>query len=347
MRIGILTFHIADNYGAVLQAVALQNFLKKNEQHTVKIIDYRNRSIVEQSALITFKRGFKFLGVSCIMLIPNLIRKIKFWKFRYKYMDITRKYDENNIVNSNSEFDFFIVGSDQVWNFSCIDNDLNYFLKFVKKEKKRMAYAASFGNSDELVKIPIAKSELEKFDKISIREDFGNSLLKKYQVVLDPVFLLNAAQWKKLMRVNEHKMEEYILVYTVMVPNKLMDVVKKYSRKYNLPVIYINNWIRYNDFKKKTMVSPKQFINYIYNAKYVFTTSFHATAFSIIFNKNFKVELSNASQFNYRINNLIEKFGLECANIKYEKEKYNWDYVNHMLEEERTNSQHFLLDALL
>ncbi|MGN0151052.1 MAG: polysaccharide pyruvyl transferase family protein [Wujia sp.] len=347
MKIGILTFHQADNYGAVLQALGLQEFLKKNFTTDVDIIDYENKNIIEQSKLISANRGLKITIVNILFFIPNLIRKIKFKIFRKNHLCKSEKYDQNNISESNTDYDIFITGSDQVWNRTCTGEDYNYFLKFVDDCKKKIAYAASFGFESEVDKFDEIEEFLKRFSAIGLRENFNNLLLKEYKIMPDPVFLLCANEWKDMLKLETIKKSEYIFVYTVMVPVKLMDVVKKYSEKYNLPVIYVNDWIRFNEFKKVRTADPKEFLELLYAAKYVFTTSFHATALSIIFNKEFKVELTDGKKFNSRVDSLLKHFGLEKADIDCGYE-YNvdWDKINEIIASDRNKAFDFLNKAI-
>ena len=225
MKIGIVTFHRAWNYGAKLQAYALQKRLNNNYETT--ILDYRCERIERQyysrstGILASLKTCAKWIIRYPIMRVHHL-RKLKYKKFDYEYFLTNSKiYTPENIETANGDFDAFVAGSDQIWNTDITDKDMNYFLAFAPSNK-RFSYAASFGGKqfDPQERKEIA-NYLENFQSILVREKTGKDFLEslnispEIDVVLDPVFLLSREEWIEEFSLKDKRKEKYILVYLV------------------------------------------------------------------------------------------------------------------------------------
>ena len=355
-KIGILTFHRALNYGAKLQAFALMKTL--SEKYDAYILDYRCLSIEK----FYFHKNVlkesikKFLFPIYMKKIKK--RKDKFLAFDSKYK-LSKIYTENTIRDANMEMDAFVAGSDQIWNPIITGSDFNYFLKFADDEKK-FTYAASFGKSS------IAswdKSEtinlLNKFKIILLREkpttDFLESINKEIQVfsVLDPVFLIEKDSWVKNLNLATNSLKrKYILVYIVAEQTNLLEKAKNIAKDKNLDIFFVDA-LRYKDRQITNIndAGPVDFLQLILNAEIVMTTSFHALAFSIIFNVPFLYELSNKKiNANSRLKDLavnlnIEKYEIKDLSLKYEK-TYNWEDINKRVEKLRESSKEILFKSL-
>ena len=146
MKIGILTFHRALNYGAVLQCYALKKTLQKCNV-SVEVIDYRNKFIEKfYSPFYIEKFNIRKIGYMFYSFYSKCKRNIIFKQFRRDYLSLSnRTYNQNNISDADYEYNAIIVGSDQVWNFNLSDRDETYLLDFVNTAR-RFAYAASFGD---------------------------------------------------------------------------------------------------------------------------------------------------------------------------------------------------------
>ena len=203
MKIGIITFHRAVNYGAVLQAYALQHALEGLGAQA-EILDYRNRYIESCYDPYSLK-GNKLKALAKIALLGGVRRKKNeaFRSFNKKYLRLSEAVykDSEQLAGAEKFYDAFITGSDQVWNTSCADFDPAYFLTFVKDKKKKNSYAASFGLS-EIPKEYEAeyKKRLAGYRQISVREAQGRALVKELTgrdvpVVLDPTLLLTEKDW--------------------------------------------------------------------------------------------------------------------------------------------------------
>lgn len=293
-QIGILTFHKANNLGAVLQAYALQTALNKKLKLNSEIIDYDNG-------------GFSEYKKNLLKNIYYFVKSIGFNSFRKNRLVLSqRRYNGNNISEANNIYSSIITGSDQVWNLSCSKNDFNYFLKFGNDKLKKIAYAASVGNykynAEELKTI---EQELKKFYKISIREKntlkiFENMKLD-ISVMPDPVFLLKKDDWLRITPKKLYK-KKYIFVYLIQEDVNVMKAAEEYAKKNNCKIISNKKSIEFilNN-------SPEKFLSWIYYSEAVFTNSFHGTAFSLIFEKKLGADVVlKDGKTNNRIDNILK-----------------------------------------
>lgn len=293
-KIGILTYHKANNLGAVLQAYALQKTLKENLKQDAEIIDYDNGNFSENGKNI-IKNAYYF------------IKARGFNNFRKNKLVLSqKKYNRNNISEANNIYTSIITGSDQVWNLSCSNNDYNYFIKFGNDKIRKIAYAASVGNyiysQEELRKI---KQELKKFYKISIREKDSLKIFKNMDLDIsitpDPVFLLKKDDWLNITP-NRIFKKKYILVYIIQEDVNVMKAAEKYAIENNCKIISNKTSIEFilNN-------SPEKFLSWIYYSDAVFTNSFHGTAFSLIFGKKLGADIClKNGKVNNRIENILK-----------------------------------------
>lgn len=350
MKIGLITFNNTINYGASLQAFALQEFLEKNGFDT-EYINYKNAFIESQESIGANRGILKSILRFFIMRKGLKRKKNKFKEFEEKYINLSKRYDGFSIKEANLLYDVFIVGSDQVWNGNITGNDTNYFLSFVDDDKRKISYASSFGNNPEILDKEEILKNLKRFFAISVREKSGCKLLDLFSInstlVCDPTFLLSSIEWNEKFKFHRMIKGDYILCYFVNDKKKVFDFIKKLKKRTGLPVIYISISPR-PQFGTKTVYdySPVEFMTMIYYAKYVVTGSFHGTAFSINFNKQFYCE--NCSQ-NSRVGNILEMFGLNDRMISNEQfdECIDYNRVNKIIEEQRKKSQKWIVNALI
>lgn len=365
MKIKTLTTYDVYNYGASLQAYALQRYLTM-QGHDVEIIRY-------QPDYLSRKYDYKWVNpesrMSRYILTRVVYRTLKFLQ-RQTTIGRKRQFDYFNhqiLVETNKlyktyedlrdnppEADLFIVGSDQIWNvFYDAGRDPAFYLDFVRKGLKA-SYAASFSylNIDEGNKIRISKS-LQTFDAVSVREFHGLEILKDMGVegewVMDPVFLLSIDEWKKLMT-NFVKTEPYMLIYDFEGNEALKSFAKDYAKKHGLklyaivdtyPLSYVHR-----NFKK---AGPQDFITLIYNCDAFISNSFHGTAFSILFEKPVFVFNRHRHKVNSRMESLLNLFGLGDCLIDDDEsaEKaleyvFNYQSIGSTLAAERRKSIKFL-----
>lgn len=353
--IGIITFHRAKNYGAVLQAYALCKYLNDNDIKA-EVIDYYSPFIMD------FYNPYNKLNkrlLKNILLFPFIKKKYRnFDIFIKKNIKLSRKVDNfSQLEKLSVNYQYLLTGSDQVWNNHWTGFDKNYFLEFCPDYKKN-SYAASFGFS----KIPDdLKDEyyrlLSSFNRISVREAQGNKIIEDllgYQVEImpDPVCLIEKDVWKNLYRKKIGK--PYLLLYTLENSVEIINFAKEIAKKENLDIRFIcDTVIHKHDFIYESYISPERFVSLFFNAKYIITNSFHGTMFSIIFNKNFFIKLqTNKNAPNSRLIQLIDKYGLNDlvlgTDISYEKymenlSKINWNRINNILNDEKQRASDYLL----
>jgi hypothetical protein len=305
LKIGILTFHCADNYGAVLQTFALQKTIEKLG-FKAEIIDFRPENLINSYRIIRPNKPSLFrLGeyiAKRILYTRKLERRIKSYEeFRKNYIKISEKKYFNilDLEKEPSNYDIYIVGSDQVWNPKHIElYGAAYLLNFINKRAKRISYAASVVEKIPEHLINIYKENLNKFEFISVREESSKKILKEIiekhiSVVLDPVLLLEKSRWDDLIKGMKKSIGEFIFVYDLIRDNLIVKTANYLSIKTNLPVVtfsynryhkHYSNYIDSISFK-----GPKEFIWCIKNARFVLTNSYHGFLFSLIYEKPFIV----------------------------------------------------------
>lgn len=316
MRIAQLTLNGYFNYGNMLQKFALNHTLKKFAD-VVEVLWNSETSFlpetVEESGVPGILRRERQNHWQ-LYLVRDAVRQSKFKDF--EGLHIRTRFDLPYIEDIADEYDFFVVGSDQVWNPKFgLPYDL---LNFVPREKK-FSYAASIGAPE----IPADKKALFKrgisdFDKISVREENAVKLINELTgrtpiILLDPVFLLNRDEWltvaQKPLWLKEKYQRGFVLTYYLrkLPPPE----VKTLAAELNLPVINLLDVLNYDHFT----VGPAEFVWLFANASLIFTNSFHGAAFSILFKRPFinrEVDNDNSGvKMASRLTSLLKLFGLE------------------------------------
>lgn len=305
-KIVLTTFFKAENYGAALQVYALQSVLQ-HKGYYVEILNYRDANIEDPYRLIKWRqssfRMFLRVCVSSILFYKrNWERHKKFIRFQESYLQIGKAeyWTVRSIKENSPEAECYITGSDQVWNTE-ITKEVSdvYTLNFGLEQIQRISYAASIGNTQiSAEEMELFREKLSRIDTLSVRETTAKTLLEKMgleksvSVTLDPVFLRSREEWEAdlidIEKNTEKITEKYILAYYVEPDEEYQKVVNEFSRKTSLKVIHFERWRRCsNELFSAYTADPFEFVNLIRNAEYVITTSFHATAFSIIFHKEF------------------------------------------------------------
>lgn len=318
-KFGIITFHNADNLGAVLQAYALQRTLEETCGVSAEVIEYYCPAI-EATKKATHDKSL----ISRLKAVPKQIyygiKHSGFEKFRRKFLKRSGEaYTAQTIAQCVSRYDAFITGSDQVWNPECSGWDDTYFLDFVPAEKKKYAYAASLGSYH----YPALEQEryrklLDRFNSISVREGSAVAELQKLgiegaQVCPDPVFLLPAERWREIT-VKRLYAGRYVLVYLVQQDVNVMHSAAEYAKKHGCKIISNKKSIEFILHN-----SPGEFLSWIYHADCVFTNSFHGTAFSLIFNKPLAADIAtHNSRINNRVQEILAAVGAEKCIITKE-----------------------------
>ena len=354
MNVSIITMTKTYNYGATMQAFALQTFLE-SLGHQCTLIDHMGFGGVHRTISLTdFSR-------SNLYKLPYK-RKLEqgyrsFERFYDENMNMTDRYDSFESLCSNPpESDAFVTGSDQVWN----PRDAKYrkfFLEFVPEGKQRVSYAASIGDAfipEE--KVEYYKTQLEKFDSISVRESQGKKLLegltqKEINVNCDPVFLLDVDKWRSLEKPITTIKKPYILCYMIYMPEWYNEWIKKIKRETGFEIICVglDGFRRIFCDKYIRCAGPSELLWLIDNAEFVVSSSFHGNAFSVLYGKKL-ISLPDPKRPD-RIHNLLSMFGLEECEL-YEnnpkKEAYTIDYksIEFVMKEQRSNAYKYLSSAL-
>ncbi len=304
-KAGILTFHDADNLGAVLQAYALKKTLETECGVSAEIIDYKCNKI-SATKFPSNPSNIKNLIKWFFLSIYYFIKRSGFEKFRKNFLGLNkRSFTKNDIKSVENDFDYFITGSDQVWNPLCTDSDCTYVLDFVSERRKKYSYSASIGNYEFNDFDREWINKIKDYSLISVRENHAANELRKngienISVNLDPVFLLSYKDWE-LVKSERIISQPYVLVYLVLPDVNVTKLALDYAKKHGLKLISNKKSIEFFIHN-----SPSDFLSWIYNAECVFTNSFHGTAFSFLFNKKLfsDVEMSDGS-INQRVNDLL------------------------------------------
>lgn len=340
-KIGILTFHNACNYGAFLQAKALKDKISGYPNIEVCIIDYRNQNVVNDYSITGIFKSSKGVKVKLlkILRIKDIIKRNRIFK---EFQEETFQYISYDAKKEIKHLHKVIVGSDQVWGMHLTGNDETYFLPFVEPNK-RVSYAASAGKVDEDFPVEVFRNYLRGFAKISVREyalyiklhqlGFADKLM----LCVDPVFLKSKAEWRKYAGEQLLFKKPYLLVFIMGVSKQADYIVNRtiqVGRDNGYEVILLGDqerWYKYRNVRHYGVATPKEFINLIGNAKCVFTNSFHATSFSIIFNTPFYIEMNIENS--ERLSSLLQVTGLESRKMFDGKlkssysEKVEWNDV--------------------
>lgn len=349
-----------------MQAYALQNILRKLNIYS-EIIDYKPDILILPYDYKLCWKSIKKIGIlrtiKFIIIKLPYIRKIKkrkalFEEFRKKNMVISSStyFSSDELIASPPQYDYYITGSDQVWNPDFLrDTGNSYFLDFAPSESKKISYAASIALKIKPELYNMYKNNLERFNHISIREKEHLYLLheltnKPVKVTLDPTLLIDKTEWMNLSKRPKIN-DKYILIYDIQYNDELVKLANRLSDEMNYKVI---SYLNYNYYKKgiKSFYyeGPCEFIGYIENAQFVLTTSYHGAIFSIIFNKPFYVIPHNKT--GSRMINLLSSLGLEDRIVNNADDViniiYDVDYKKtlELLQKEKEESMKFLINAL-
>lgn len=348
--IGLLSFHKANNYGAVLQAYALQKAIEKlgyNSEYLDLHFNKGNNALTKKKKNIYFLLT-KLKNVRKSFLIRGRIRKFKCFCQNYIKVSSEKYYGDKNI-NDATKYDSYIVGSDQVWNLRITNVTKSFLLHFVNEKKRKSSYASSFG-VDSLSKehIKIFEKYLVRFDNISVRENQGVEIVRMItgrepQVCLDPTLLLPKKEWEEISEKRKYK--KYVFIYSMDDSNSMLQKAKEIAREKSLKILAVGLKKKYKGIKNIYDASPQEWITLIKNADTIITNSFHGTVFSINFNKNFYLEyLPEGWTVNSRLENIVELFEIKNRLLNEEDNGTSIDYdaINRKLSLEREKSLLYL-----
>ena len=339
MKIGILTLHSQTNYGGVLQAFALQQAILKMG-HDVEIVDYwlsrHNTSLKgprpSLHVLKDMARDLVKRRVNAFDLMQFNRRYRKTFTFNKKHLKTSPRHFQSadDLEQNLCGYDVVVVGSDQVWNYKWFGNPNPFVLSRWDKNSKLISYASSFGfdSLPDQYRATYQKG-LAEFDRISIRESSNVPLAQSLsgkdmiEVVADPTLLLDKAEWMHLIR-RTVSQNQYLLIYWLGNPNMLICSVTKLRTETDIRIVCLGGDNLLSRSASKTLkklgvfvkfsASPEDFLNLIAQADYVFSDSFHAFMFSIIFEKKCFIVVdsgSGRSSMALRMKDFVEICGSE------------------------------------
>ena len=364
-KICILTQTDLSNYGNRLQNVALSHFLEKEMQCKVK------------NLWPIYPYSLKHWLGYCLKAIIFSIKSLIFFRNKYKRLKSFQKFNKlikkdyclffpfKSFQSLNCKYDYFVVGSDQVWNDKFGLPDYFASLCFADSSK-RIAYAASAGSfSINNVFFPILSSTLTEFASVSVREEetaisVENITHKKPPILIDPTFLLSAEKWQvicsKHFSAKAKKISEkpYLFVYwlgeqSIEVKNRIQQIAK--NRDLCIVSVRTNCVGDKGDFLD---CGPYDFVNLIANAAFVVSKSFHGTVFSIIFHKPF-ISYDAHFEGNHdsrdpRLKNLQSLLGLNktCFDFFNDNQSNNFDWKSYdlVIESEQSKTKDFFENVL-
>lgn len=369
-KVAIMTlFYKNYNYGGILQSFALQNLLEKKGYYAKQIM-YEYQDVNKKFLMRIIKKSLA-KDLYCFLRGRRNYFKVKHQNKLIEEFSLsiphTKRMNKHSLVKLNDEFDCFICGSDQIWN--PIGWQTAFFLDFVNPDKKKISYAASIAkNQLSEQELKYILSNIASFSDISIREKNLKDILEKelfrtVHVMPDPTLLLSPEEWEIIAEPVFNK-DEYLFAYFLGDNMDSFQQAKKFAHMNNLKfysIPYLDEkhvkWMENNNDYANKVISVKQFLGLIKNAKYVVTDSFHGTVFSVMFRKKLFVQKrfsdEDNNSMNSRLDNLLELLELKDIygnNLNMQEVlldyNYKYDEVHKKIEEIRNQGIAFLVDSL-
>jgi hypothetical protein len=373
-KIGIITINDYNNYGNRLQNYASQEVLKTLGFHVETIVTSNNSysekkiSIIKKIQNIREKSA-KQIYMKVIARIKKILNENQTVKCRNKRIEFFKEFTRINILESNytilnnaipanlvSTFDYFIVGSDQVWNPFIRHGSSIDFLSFAPKSK-RIAYSPSFGISEIPSEyIDRYKIGISEMNRLSVREKMGAEIIKELtgrdaSVLIDPTLMLTKEKWISISKEAQSKpKDKYLLTYFIGAISKQSNrKIREIAMEKKLEIVYLNNIKDY----ERHILDPSEVIDLINSASVLCTDSFHGAIFSILMETPMVVfdRMSIMPSMNSRIETLLKTFKLESRmlkNIETNEQAFhiNYEHVAPILEVERKKAIDYLKESL-
>ncbi|MDE6311372.1 MAG: polysaccharide pyruvyl transferase family protein [Muribaculaceae bacterium] len=356
MKIGILTFHYAHNYGAVLQAYGLQEYLK-SLGHETYIIDHRNPFIASTIRRNNHRDWLSSNPKACLIRLWQFIANTKIRHERYDNFEHFINQHLSLIANTESDMqdlDVVVIGSDQVWSSPHTGGQLDPMYLGCNIKTKLISYAASCSRrklSD--TDIRDFKTHLPNFQNISVRESGFKALLSKLtdkdiDVVVDPTVLAGVDVYDRISKEPDRK--KYILIYEIQRHKSTLEFAKRLASEHDAEIIELTNGVYgTHGHWMHEGASPEEFLGYFKHALAVVTTSFHGTVFSILFKKPFYT-LYQHSPSDDRMVNLLKQLELDDRMVEASDNATlscpDYQGVNDRLDYVRANSKNYLAKSL-
>ena len=377
-KIGVITILKTNNYGAELQAYATQAILRKLG-YNAEIIDYlfykNPQHKKTRRSQPVFNLGLKKkIAEWAYPLITNLrslgnkqkndVRVKRFEQFHMENTKLSVVYKSmDELYDAKLDYDVYMVGSDQVWNPGIYSSLLPYMLTFAPKGKKRVSYASSFGVSQiDASQQWLYKKYLPEFSAIGVREKNAVEMVEEITGcratwVLDPTLLLNKEDWEEVASEVRYVTGPYVLLYELTPCPYIKKLAYAMRKEKGLTIVRICKRAAEED-KDESIVNvidagPAEFVRLFADADMIITNSFHGTAFSINFSKDFYTIAPQKKHNNSRQKSLLELFNLESRFIPentpinlISTEQIDYDSIGDILDEERAKSFNFLKHSI-
>lgn len=342
MKIGIITYHRAHNYGAVLQCYALQKLIQARG-HNVEIIDYRQPFIEKLYGFSKFEwlKGNMFHPRN-LLNFRNVLKKHNqderiFADFRRNFLNISKHMPDAQI----RDYDIYIIGSDQMWSINCVGNKIDnvYFGEFVRKNSSKLIGFSISSNADSIVEIGNNLNRYaNNFDDISFREETITNLVnkklnKQYITTIDPTLCVEPQLWDNVIDTKWGTRPKYIVLYHVKL--RFASIIHKLLLKQAQRLADFHKWEIVDLSSGNYNVSD--FTSAIKYAQCVITTSFHATVFSIIFDRPyFSVKLHDGGDERYV--SLLKSLGMDDSLVDLDFDHQSPIIYNRTVIHERLNA---------
>lgn len=366
MKVAIITRHSINNYGSLLQAIAIQSAIELLG-YECEIIDYvrSDESIIEREKTELAKKEswnntFAKRMLYLLMRQPeSILSGVRFEKMQKQFLHLTRRYSHKDELITNKPIaDCYMTGSDQVWGpVGRGEYDDCYCLSFTEESDKRLSYASSFGHTEFTPELELYyKKWLSRYKQLLVREDSAQKQLCEWgfnaQQVIDPTLLLPKEYWSKFISKRQIK-EKYILIYQLHNNKRLGYYAAALAKKEGLKLFRVSQSMHQITRAGKLVWCPgiSEFLSLIDNAECMITDSFHGTAFAINLNTPF-IEVLPNNNTGTRNMSILRLTGLTNRILGEEddygiiKTKINFDAVNKIVENERNRSI-TLLDKML
>lgn len=335
------------NYGSCFQTYALHKAITGTELPSGERCSYQLIPI----------RTFKEIARKTYLSPVMALFRSQFASFEDKHLIFADLHSVEELPSLNEKADAFVCGSDVIWNPDFTRNQLAYYLDFAQKYK--FSYAASFGKAEiDEEAISAVRNSISKLNEISVREKTGADVIRRFfdrtaTVVADPVLLLTRDEWESIIPEGKKK-KGYIFVYITHLNQTMKEFIVKLKKATGLKVIY-------SAFGPKQALSqgmllvqkPQKWLQLLHDADYVVTNSFHATVFSVLFQKRFFTITKNDKDkgINVRMNDFLTSIGLGDRIFSVIPEQLNlseivYDDIRRKLETMREQSLEFLRDNL-
>ena len=360
MKIGIMSMQRIRNYGSFMQAYGLKSILNEIGYNDVEFVDYKvGKPIVGGEKRTIFQRVIGKLN-KIIFYKTERYKNNIIHEFNYRYdNEFLKILNINEEKNYNHNIDYLIIGSDEVFNCIQSNPDVGYSLELFGQgfnNSQIISYAACFGgtNYEKLKKYKVndeVANLIRKFKIISVRDNNSSETIKKLigkkpGVNLDPVLVANID-----IQDSQVKYNNYIVLYayTDRINPKEAKIIKKFAKKYNKKIISIGTFQKCADIH--LVLNPFEMLNYIKNADYIITDTFHGTIFSIKYNKKFATIIRQSNK--EKLGDLLERLNLSDRSVntieeleRVIKKDINYERTNKIIGKEKIRTRKYLKENL-